>query len=246
MKIYKTNGIILRTVRYGETSLIVIIFTKRFGVQTYIVNGVRTSKKTGRKAAMYQPAAFLQLEVYHNEQKAINRIKEADWGFIYQNILSDVVKNSIAMFMIELLQKTLKQPEENPDLFHFCANALQQLDTAPAKLAANFGLYFSLHLAAFFGFRFNITATDNDAQFFDMQEGIFTTEQPSHPHYLQGEDTVATAKLIRVTSPEQLEQVQLNQQKRRQLLLKYVEFYALHMPEFGSMKSLPILFELLA
>ena len=47
---HKTKGIVLRTVKYGETSLVAIILTELFGVQTYMVNGVRTSKKTSAKA----------------------------------------------------------------------------------------------------------------------------------------------------------------------------------------------------
>ncbi len=155
---HKTKGIILRTVKYGETSLVVTVFTELFGVQTYMVNGIRTTKKSGAKAAMYQPAAMLDMEVYHNDQRSMHRIREAGWAFLYQNVLSDVVKNSVAMYMMELLCKTLKQPEQNADLFYFCEDALQQLDVAPPHIAANFPLYFALHLANFFGFRINDAA----------------------------------------------------------------------------------------
>ena len=79
--IHKTKGIVLRTVKYGETSLVVTIYTELFGVQTYMVNAARTTKRTGNKAAMFQPAAILGLEVYHNDQKAMQRIKECSWAF---------------------------------------------------------------------------------------------------------------------------------------------------------------------
>ena len=117
---HKTNGIVLRAVKYGETSLVVTIFTELFGVQAYMVNGIRSNNKNGGRAAMYQPGAILEMEVYHNEQKNMQRIKECSWAFLYRNILGDVVKNSIALFMVELLYKTLKQPEENSSLFYFC------------------------------------------------------------------------------------------------------------------------------
>ena len=109
--IHKTKGIVLRTIKYGETSLVVTVFTQMFGVQTYLVNGIRTAKKSGAKAAMYQPAALLEMEVYHNELKGLQRIKESNWAILYNTILSDVIKNSIALYMMELLYKTLKQPE---------------------------------------------------------------------------------------------------------------------------------------
>jgi DNA repair protein RecO (recombination protein O) len=83
-KLHKTRGIVLRTVKYGETSIIVTIFTELFGVQSYLVNGVRTSTKKGSgKASMFQPAAILELVVYHNELKHLNRIKEFKWAVMY-------------------------------------------------------------------------------------------------------------------------------------------------------------------
>ena len=68
--IHKTKGIVLKSIRYGETSLVVTVFTELFGVQTYMVNGVRTNKKSGSKAALFQPSSILDMEVYHNDQKA--------------------------------------------------------------------------------------------------------------------------------------------------------------------------------
>jgi DNA repair protein RecO (recombination protein O) len=148
---HKTKGIVLRSIKYGETSLVVTLFTELFGVQTYMVNAVRSTKKSAAKANYFQPAAILDLVVYHSENKSMQRIKEFSWAYLYDNILTDVIKNSISSYMMELLQKCLKQPETNSDLFHFCEAALMQLDTAGKKIAANFSLFFALHL--FFRFR---------------------------------------------------------------------------------------------
>src|SRR6185295_19629798 len=95
-KLFKTRGIVLRTVKYGETSLIITIFTELFGVQSYLVNGVRKSTKKGSgKANLFQPAAILDMVVYHNELKNLQRIREFRWGFLYSHILSDVKKNAV-------------------------------------------------------------------------------------------------------------------------------------------------------
>ena len=92
-KVHKTKGLVLRTVKYGETSVIVSIFTELFGLQSYLVNGVRTiSKKGSAKASMFQPTAILDMVVYHNELKQLQRIKEFRWSHLYQHVLSDVRK----------------------------------------------------------------------------------------------------------------------------------------------------------
>jgi DNA repair protein RecO (recombination protein O) len=245
---YKTKGIVLRSVKYGETSLVLTIFTELFGVQAYIVNGVRTSKRSGAKAAMYQPAAILEMDVYHNELRSMHRIKECSWAFLYNEVLTDVVKNSIALFMVELLYKTLKQPEQHTDLFYFCEDALKELDKAPAPVAANFALYFALHLTHFFGFRISNAGESEAASadlYLDLLEGFFTSEQPAHPHFIAGEYAMITAELLKIMQPHELSQLKLNHVKRRELLLRFQEYYALHIADFGQMKTLAVLHEVL-
>ena len=245
---HKTSGIVLRSVKYGETSLVVTVFTKKFGLQTYMVNGVRTAQKTSNKAAFLQPASLLNMVVYHHSQKNMHRIKEYSWSFLYKNILSNVVKNSVALLMVELLQKSLKQPEENPELFYFCEDALQQLDEAPPLVTANFPLFFLLHLSHFFGFRiYDATAAQLQSEdlYLDLQEGNFVTSPPQHIYILQKEDAIITAELLQTMQPNELAQIKLNQQKRRFLLQKYLDYYALHISDFGQLKSWQVLQEVL-
>src|ERR1043165_660167 len=162
MTLHNTKGIVLRTVKYGETSVIVTIFTELFGIQSYIVNGVRTSSKKGSgKANLFQPGAILELTAYHNELHHLQRLREFRWSYIYQHIFFDVLKNSVALFMVELLSKTLKQPESNPELFYFAEDAFTHLDKATDQVLANYPLYFSLHLATFYGFQFSDRYSEN-------------------------------------------------------------------------------------
>jgi DNA repair protein RecO (recombination protein O) len=241
---HKTKGIVLRSIKYGETSLVVTIFTEMFGIQTYMVNGVRTSKKSASKANHFQPTAILDLVVYHNENKSMQRIKEFSWACLYSNLLSDVIKNSIGSFMAELLHKCLKQPEPNADLFNFCEESFLVLDRAEKLVAANFALFFTLHLTHFFGFRM----TDNystENLFLDLQEGVFIEHQPTHTNFIEGKNAELTAQLLRVMQPDELEQFNLNREIRRLLLLRYLEYYALHIHDFGQMKTLMVLHEVL-
>ncbi len=245
MNVHKTKGIVLRTVKYGETSIIVTIYTELFGIQSYLVNGVRAStKKSPARANLFQPAAILDLIVYHNELKNLQRVKEFKWGYLYQHVLSDVLKNSVALFMIELLQKTIKQPETNADLFQFIEDAFIHLDKSEPDVLANYPLYFSLHLANLFGLRF---ADDYSEQrsFLDLKEGEFVHEQPIHPHFLDGQYSYTTSQILRTMQPGELSEIKLNHDMRRILLNAYQVFYALHIQDFGTMKTLPILKEIL-
>jgi len=244
-QLHKTKGIVLRAVKYGETSLIVTIFTELFGLQSYLVNGVRTSSKKGSgKANLFQATAILDMVVYNNELKHLNRIKEFKWSYLYQHIFSDVPKNAVALFMIELLTKCLKQPEANPELFEFCEDAFIHLDESTDSVMANFPLFFALHLPVFFGFRISDEYSDKNS-IVDLQEGIFVPERPDHFHFLEGKQAEVTSELLKMMQPEELEQLKLNHDFRRQLLFAYETYYALHIQDFGTMKTLPVLREVL-
>jgi len=244
--LHKTKGIVLRTVKYGDTSVIVTIFTELFGIQSYLVNGVRTSTKKGSgKANLFQPAAILDLIVYHNELKNLQRIKEFKWDHLYEHIFSDIRKNAVAVFMVELLTKCLKQPEANPDLFYFVEDCFLHLDKTNEAITANFPLFFALHLAVFFGFRINDEYSERHP-FLDLQEGNFVDERPMHPHFLEDKQAMITSQFLKTMQPQELEEIKLNHDFRRNLLYAYERYYALHIQEFGTMKTLPVLRELLA
>ncbi len=243
--IYKTKGIVLRAVKYGETSLVVNIFTELFGIQSYIVNGIRTSGRTSSKANLFQPPAMVEMEVYHNELKNLQRIKEIKWSYLYKAILSDVTKNAVAVYMIELLQKSLKQPEKNSNLFQFSEDALIQLDAAGDAVTANFPLYFSLQLVHFFGFAIQDNYSAKNI-ILDLQEGLFTNSLPHHSYFLESDQAYSISQLLKILHPNELNEIKLNKNARREMLLAIQTFYALHIQEFGTMKTLPILHEILS
>ncbi|SEW08646.1 DNA replication and repair protein RecO [Chitinophaga sp. YR573] len=241
--LHKTRGIVLRTVKYGDTSAIVNIFTELFGVQAYMVNGVRSSKPKA-KGNLLQPGNILDLIVYHYEQKSIQRISEFKLGYISTSLQVNVVKNTVALYMIELLQKSLKEPEEHLELYYFTEQALQALDQTPLAIAANIPLYFTLKLAEYLGFRLNGRYSEY-ASYLDLQEGSFTDLPPHHSNYLDAENSELTDRLFQCYEWESLGNITMNKDKRRKLLYAYLDFFKLHLPDFQELHSPPILHEIL-
>lgn len=242
--IQKTRAIILKTTKYGETSLVVTAFTELFGVQTYMVNGVRSSKQANAKSTYFQPGSMLEMVAYHNEQKTMQRIKEFKFAYLYTQIFSSVIKNCIALFAVELLNKCLKQPETNTNLYNFCEDAFRQLDVCSKKATANFPLFFALHLPQFFGFKMIDNYNDKNI-FFDLNEGVFCPEQPMHNNYLNKNDSFTTSQLLKAMHPRELEHFDLNKETRRLLLHKYETYYGYHIQDFGQLKTLVVLGEVL-
>ena len=242
--IHSTKGIVLRTIKYGETSVIVSVFTELFGIQSYLVNGARTSGKTS-KAHFFQPSSMLEMEVYHNELKSLQRIKDVKWSAVYQSILSHVTKNAVALYMVELLQKCLKQPETNEDLFHFCEDAFLQLDNADKEMTANFAIYFSIQVAQIMGFRL-LDNYSEKKNIFNLHEGSFSDENTAAPNHLNKELSFHISELLKAVHPKDLAEIKLNRHIRSAILKILEDYYIWHVPEFGSMKTMRILSEVLS
>lgn len=223
----------------------VSVFTELFGLQNYIVNGVRSAKRSSSMSVAYlQVGSMLDMVVYHHERNTLQRIKECKPAVHYSHLFVDVTKNAIMLFMIELLQKSLKQPDADPDLFYFVEDVMKGLDTATASATANLPIFFMVHLSHFFGFRL----MDNysmERQVLDFREGQFVSSVPAHEWHLTPPGSEAIAQLLKVMQVEDLEQISLNRQLRNTLIDACIDFYAMHIQPFGAMRSLPVIRTLL-
>lgn len=242
---HKTKGIVLRTIKYGETSVISSVYTELFGLQSYIVKGVREASKTKQAKTLYfQPAAMLDMEVYHNNLKNLQFIKEYKWQYIYQKVLFDVVRNAVAQFMIELFQQTIKQPEANPELFYVLEGSLLQADKASDAVAANLPLYFTLHLATESGFEIQGNYS-KETPVLDLKEGCYTSAIPSYSNYIDGNLAAITSRIQHIHFYNDLEEIKLNRETRRYLLEALLQHISFHLTDFKELRSLPILQEIL-
>jgi DNA repair protein RecO (recombination protein O) len=242
---HKTKGIVLRTIYYGETSIITNVYTELFGMQSYIVKGVRQStKKTQSKQMYFQPAAMLDMEVYHNDLKNLQFIKEYKWSYLYNKVLFDVVRNAVAQFMIELFQHIIKQPEANPELFYLLEGSLMQADKGSDTIAANLPLYFILHLATESGFQVQGNYS-NETPALDLKEGVFVNTGKSHPNFVESFIAETISRLQNIQFYNDLENIKLNRQTRRQVLDALLQYISFHITDFKELKSLPVLKEVL-
>lgn len=240
--IHATRGIVLRTIKYGETSIISTIFTETFGIQSYLINGVRTNAKNS-KAHYFQPASLLDLQVYHNELKNLQRIKEVKWSFLYKTLWSSILGNAVALYMVELLANSLKQPQEHIDLFQFSEDAFIQLDESEENIIANFPIYFALQLAPFLGFQL-IDNYSEERNCFNVVEGDFSPEfTKGEVVQLSKENSLIISEMLKVRHPAHLNEVKMNRNKRKSILKDLETYYLWHVPGFSSLKTLMVLHE---
>ena len=233
----KTRGIIFRTLKYSETSIIADIYTEEKGLRTYIISGVR-SKKAKFSASLLQLMTLVEMVAYHRDDREMSRIKELKSAKVYQSIPFDVVKGAIGMFMIELSRKVIREHEENPALFKFLFDTFNYLDTTKLPVA-NLHLSFMLQLTAFLGFmphgKYSI-----EQPFFDMQEGVFSQDAPKHLHFLEEEMSQMLSQFLHCNR-EDCHTIVLQRQKRNQLLNELITFYRLHIENMTPLNAHQIL-----
>ena len=125
--LHKTRGIVFQVTNFGESSVVVKIYTELFGLQGFIVNSVR-KKNAKVKQNVLHPLSLVDLVVYHKERKGLHRVAEVRSNPTLQNIPFHIVKNSVTLFLNEVLCKSIKEEEPNQQLFDFLFHSIQLLD----------------------------------------------------------------------------------------------------------------------
>ena len=236
----KTSGIILHQVRYTDSTVIVNIFTREFGRMAYFVRGAN-KKGSACRSALLQPLSIVEIEAVHHSRKTIQTIREMRVAVPFFDIPFDPVKNTLALFIAEILLKTLKHSENDDDLYNFIENSIRELDTCKEGLG-NFHLVFMIQLSHYLGFG-PIIENAEEAHFFDLMNGVFDIQAPSHTHILNAEYT-SSFRTLMTLDYENMNQMKLNRTKRSELLDRLIEYYQLHIPDFHPVTSIDILHKL--
>lgn len=233
----QSKGIVLSFVKYSESSVIARIYTKDFGLQSYMAKGVR-SRKSKSKIALFEPLSLVEIIAYHNENKTIHTLKEIRSYYSYQSIPFDEIKRSILFFLDEILINTIKEESSNESLYDWLAHSLTWFDLSE-DIALNFHLAFMIQLSRFLGFYPKKGGTANH-RFFDLESGVFINSIPKTPNYLNEEITFIFNKLYE-SSFEEASKLQINSSQRRQIINGLVNYYKIHFPGFKDLKSLGVL-----
>ena len=140
----KTQAIVLHAVKYGDTSLIVHAFTEAWGRSSFLLKGIRKSKKSNR-VNMFQALSLLNLDIYYRDNRDLQWIKEASYPGSTPASNNDVVKSTQAIFLSEVLMKTIREEERNPELFNFLFESLKYFNS-PADNSPSFHILFLFQL----------------------------------------------------------------------------------------------------
>jgi len=240
--LHTTKGIVIHQFKYGEKSVIAKIYTQKFGLQSYIINGVR-SKKSSNKFAYLQVLSLVEINAYHKENKGLQQLKDIKLDAPFQTIPFLVYKSSIAFFVAEIIFKSIKEEETNTQLFNFLYNSIQVLDVCE-KNQSNFHIYFLTLFAKYLGFPPQQTTLNlKEPFYFDLQEGIFTSTKPFHLAFLKPDAAQIIAQII-AQQYQPIETLVISKHLRTTLLQGLLDYYKIHAVNFESLKTISVLEEL--
>lgn len=226
------EGIVLQKINYSETSIIVKLLTEHEGVKSFIFPGAKNKKKKGNLIA---PLSILSLTYFQRTNNALATIQEIEPSVVFRELPFNPYKSSILFFMNEILNNTVKEQEDNAELFQFLKSALQILDLS--NNTSNFPIKFLLLLTKYLGFFPKIA---DDPRYFDMREGCFVRNIPAHPMYV----SESLSKLILDFSKCNLDGTndpQIDLITRRKLISELINYYRLIYDNFKDLNSLAVL-----
>jgi DNA repair protein RecO (recombination protein O) len=240
--LFKTRGIVLHTISYSDKALIAKIYTELFGLQSYIISGTR-GKNSKVKACLFQPLALVEMSVAHKEKNSLQRITEIRNAQPFASIPYDIVKSSIALFLNDIIYKSIREEENNPQLFHFLYVSCQMLDLQEES-CSSFHLHFMVQLSKYLGFYPQENANPEN-RIFDMREGVFLSQEPLHHQFLSPMLSNALKHLM-ACGPFSSFPFPLSNSQRRELLSQLIIYYELHLSSFRNITSHKILEEVMA
>lgn len=236
----KTLGIVLRTIRYNDTSMIVDMYTNNFGRVAFI-SPISKSKRSSVKTNLFQPLSIIEFETDYRPNKTMQRLKDAKSNIPFTTIPYDIYKSAMAFFISEFLSKVIKEEEENKELFEYIMYSIMWLDNRKNNYS-NFHLVFLVKLSRFVGLLPN---TDNyqEGSFFDIRSSNFVaTPEEIKGEYITPKDAVFINKLLRMNL-DNMHVFRFNGEERNKCLSLMCDYYSIHIPNFTALKSLDVLRE---
>jgi len=238
--IYPTRALVLRNVKYGESSLITDMYTEQKGHQTFIIHSVRKSKAT-TSPSILQLMSLVDLVAYHQDHRKIHHIKEVRLEYVYSSIPFDMRKSAVITCLAEVCSRCITTSDPHPELFAFLHDELVQYDRAE-YYDRDFMIRFLVGLSFYLGFGIDLAQQELGSGYFDMLNGHFIGIKPTHD-YLMTSGDFEVLQDIMTQDPASTSKTPI--EIRRRLVDQLIVYYQLHVESLREVQSIKILRELL-
>ena len=237
-----TGAVVLRSLKYGDGSLIVDMLTEEYGRLSFMVRIPKTSK--GRlKRQLFQPLSVLRLTFDYRQRANLQHLRDAQVVLPFSSIPFNPLKVSVSLFLAEFLYHATRGEQKNTSLYHYIEKSLEWFDGVEAPFA-NFHLVFMMRLTRFIGFFPNVE--DGEAgDCFDLRNGRFCGQAPLHPDFLSPVEAERIHTLMRLNYAT-MHLYRMNRQDRQRIADVIMHYYRIHVPQFPELRSFEVLKEVMA
>ncbi|MCA1757883.1 MAG: DNA repair protein RecO [Bacteroidales bacterium] len=240
--IVKTEGIVLRTIKHSDSGIIAHILTRDRGRLSFMVRGIH-SKKGKTPGVFFQPLQLLELEIMVKEGRDLNSIREVSSAHNFTSLPYDPYKSSIALFISEVLSRSVQEEEPDPPLYSFIRSTITDLDQTSGNIS-NFHIAFMVTLATYLGIAPSAASLTKEAPaYFDMNSGSFCQSPPMHGFYLQQRHAGILQRFM-LTTPSASTEIKLNGKERSEFLGSVLTFFSIHLPGMKNIRSLEVMSQL--
>jgi DNA repair protein RecO (recombination protein O) len=141
-----TELIVLHTTKFGENSLVVHTLSRDYGRRSFLVRGV------GKKSmSLFLPLNILEAEVTESSKSTLFTARNLGSACPLLGIRNSILKNTMTMFISEVLYRSIKEGGAEPGLYDWCRKSILMLDAIESDFS-NFHIRFLLELAVALGF----------------------------------------------------------------------------------------------
>ena len=236
----KTRAIVLQTIKYGDSQLIVDFFTEKLGRLSFFVR-VPKSSKAKAKRQLFQPLMILNLEFDYRPKASLQKMRDATISVPFVDIPFSPYKLTMSMFLAELLGYATRAEQQGDALFHFLMDSILWLDQAESNYS-NFHIVFMIKLTAYLGFFPNIESGAGK-DYFDLVDGCFVSTVPTHRNYLDAVDSMRMVHLLRLDY-KTMHLYTMSRWDRNRCIEVLLLYYRIHLPSFPELKSYSVLKEM--
>lgn len=235
----KMRGVVLHTLKYSDKNSIAHVYTDMRGRMSFLVPQGRTAGARMR-SAMFQPLSLLEFEARVDAGRDLHTMRDIRCLLPLSGICSDPVKSAIAIFVSELLTRSIQESERNAALWQYIARSVRILEGMREGIA-NFHICFFYNLGPFLGIQPD-TESYREGYWFDMVNGVFSATRPAGA-YLPPDQAAALMTISRMTFSN-LHRFAFNREQRNAILDIALRYFYIHNSAVGSMRSPDILRQL--
>ncbi|MFA6703612.1 MAG: DNA repair protein RecO [Bacteroidales bacterium] len=237
--ISKSQIIVLHTIKHSDTGVVVQAYSNTLGRCAVYY---RSGGKQNKNLSELHPLNILDIITYSNQGPAMPNIREMTPVENMRSIVTDIRKNAIAIFMSELLTKSIREIEPNADLYTFLSSSILVLNSLP-KGVENFHLHFLVHYCKILGFmpldNYNLTN-----KYFDFFRAEYTNLYDKVSCFTERQSFLLHN--ILTTPVKKIDNISCSGIERADFIKSLLDYLSYHLGWNLEIKSLPVLHEIFA